>query len=51
MGGYCGYLATLGALAGGADDVLTYEEGVRIEDLQSDVKHLLNKLQVNNLTN
>ena len=46
MGGYCGYLATLGALAGGADDVMTFEEGVRIDDLQADVTHLREKLKV-----
>lgn len=49
MGGYCGYgvrklvaaqlilssyLATMGALAGAADDAYTFEEGVHIEDLQ-----------------
>ncbi len=46
MGGYCGYLATLGALAGGADDVYIYEEGLSIDDLQADVLHLRQKLQV-----
>lgn len=45
MGGYCGYLATLGALAGGADDVYIHEEGLSIDDLQADVLHLRRKLQ------
>jgi 6-phosphofructokinase len=46
MGGHCGYLATLGALAGGADDVLTHEEGVSIADLQADITHLRWKFKV-----
>lgn len=45
MGGYCGYLATLGALAGGADDVFTHEEGLSIDDLQADIVHLRTKLK------
>lgn len=31
MGGYCGYLATLGALASGADAAYIYEEPSSIE--------------------
>lgn len=34
MGGYCGYLATMGGLAGGADAAYIYEEPVSIGDLQ-----------------
>ena len=34
MGGYCGYLATMSALAGGADAAYIYEEPFSIEDLQ-----------------
>ena len=34
MGGYCGYLATMSALAGGADAAYIYEEPFTIEDLQ-----------------
>ena len=34
MGGYCGYLATLAGLSGGADAAYIYEEDVTIQDLQ-----------------
>jgi len=34
MGGYCGYLATLSALAGGADAAYIFEEQFSIADLQ-----------------
>ena len=34
MGGYCGYLATMSALAGGADAAYIYEEPFTIHDLQ-----------------
>lgn len=34
MGGYCGYLATVGGLAAGADTVYVYEEPFDIRDLQ-----------------
>lgn len=34
MGGYCGYLATVGGLAAGADTVYIYEEPFDIRDLQ-----------------
>jgi len=34
MGGYCGYLATMSALAGGADAAYIYEEPFTIGDLQ-----------------
>uniref|UniRef100_A0A8B9I5J7 Phosphofructokinase domain-containing protein n=1 Tax=Anser brachyrhynchus TaxID=132585 RepID=A0A8B9I5J7_9AVES len=34
MGGYCGYLATLAGLAGGADAAYIYEEHFSIRDLQ-----------------
>jgi len=38
MGGYCGYLATMSGLAGGADAAYIYEEPFTIEDLQVRVK-------------
>ncbi|XP_014674608.1 PREDICTED: ATP-dependent 6-phosphofructokinase-like isoform X2 [Priapulus caudatus] len=44
MGGYCGYLATLSALAGGADAAYIFEEPFNIEDLQNDVQHLASKI-------
>lgn len=34
MGGYCGYLATVGGLAAGADAAYIYEEQFDIRDLQ-----------------
>lgn len=34
MGGYCGYLASVGGLAAGADTVYVYEEPFDIRDLQ-----------------
>lgn len=34
MGGYCGYLATVGGLAAGADTVYIHEEPFNIRDLQ-----------------
>lgn len=33
MGGYCGYLATLGGLASGADAAYIYEEPSSIESI------------------
>ena len=34
MGGYCGYLATMSGLAGGADAAYIFEEPFGISDLQ-----------------
>lgn len=44
MGGYCGYLATLAGLAGGADAAYIYEEKYAIKDLQQDVYHMASKM-------
>ncbi|KAI4470917.1 phosphofructokinase [Holotrichia oblita] len=44
MGGYCGYLATLAGLAGGADAAYIYEEKFTIKDLQQDVYHMATKM-------
>ncbi|CAL8138130.1 unnamed protein product [Orchesella dallaii] len=44
MGGYCGYLATLAGLAGGADAAYIYEEPSGIDDLVQDVKHMASKM-------
>lgn len=44
MGGYCGYLATLSGLAGGADAAYIYEEKYAIKDLQQDVYHMASKM-------
>ncbi|XP_018358051.1 PREDICTED: ATP-dependent 6-phosphofructokinase isoform X1 [Trachymyrmex cornetzi] len=37
MGGFCGYLATVAGLAGGADAAYIYEEKFNIKDLNQDV--------------
>ncbi|XP_070534871.1 ATP-dependent 6-phosphofructokinase, muscle type-like isoform X6 [Ptychodera flava] len=47
MGGYCGYLATMAALAGGADAAYIFEEPFTIKDLQGDVYHLKAKIADN----
>ncbi|KAK4468234.1 hypothetical protein MN116_008390 [Schistosoma mekongi] len=47
MGGYCGYLATMSALAGGADAAYIYEEPFTIDDLREDVVHLRAKIADN----
>lgn len=44
MGGYCGYLATLAGLAGGADAAYIYEEHFGIQELQLDVYHMAAKM-------
>lgn len=44
MGGYCGYLATLAGLAGGADAAYIYEEPFSIKDLMGDVVHMQTKM-------
>jgi 6-phosphofructokinase len=44
MGGYCGYLATLAGLAGGADAAYIFEEPQTIDQLVIDVKHLASKI-------
>ena len=40
MGRYCGYLALMGGLAGGAERVYLHEEGISLRDLQTDVDWL-----------
>ncbi|KAM9321611.1 ATP-dependent 6-phosphofructokinase, muscle type [Gastrophryne carolinensis] len=45
MGGYCGYLATMAALAAGADAAYIYEEPFTIRDLQTNVEHLTEKMK------
>ena len=44
MGGYCGYLATLAGLAGGADAAYIYEEPFSIKDLVKDVEVMATKM-------
>lgn len=44
MGGYCGYLASVGGLAAGADAAYIYEEPFDIRDLQvTSTRTLLNR--------
>ena len=45
MGGYCGFLATLSCLAGGADAAYIFEEKPTITDLQRDVNYLVEKFK------
>lgn len=44
MGGFCGYLATVAGLAGGADAAYIFEEKFSIKDLQQDVYHMSSKM-------
>ena len=45
MGGYCGYLATMAALAGGADSAYIFEEKSTIANIQKDVSFLVKKFR------
>lgn len=45
MGGYCGYLASVGGLAAGADAAYIFEEAFDIRDLQANVEHLTQKMK------
>lgn len=46
MGGYCGYLATLSALASGADNAYIFEEKFRVEDIKDDVRVISRKMDI-----
>jgi len=41
MGGYCGYLALMSGLSGGAVRVYLHEEGVTLRDLTADVERIV----------
>ncbi|XP_015757464.1 PREDICTED: ATP-dependent 6-phosphofructokinase, muscle type-like [Acropora digitifera] len=45
MGGYCGYLATMSALAGGADATYVFEDKLTLEYLKINIEHLINKMR------
>ena len=45
MGGYCGYLATMASLAGGADATYIFEEKFSLSDIQKNVAGLVGKFQ------
>lgn len=49
MGGYCGYLASVGGLAAGADAAYIYEEPFDIRDLQVMCQQSLNQPLLVNL--
>ncbi|KAL8602724.1 hypothetical protein ACOMHN_062938 [Nucella lapillus] len=44
MGGFCGYLATMSALATGADAAYIFEDKFSVVDLEEDVNHLKDKI-------
>ncbi|XP_017492577.1 PREDICTED: ATP-dependent 6-phosphofructokinase-like [Rhagoletis zephyria] len=44
MGGYCGYLATMSAMASGADSAYIYEEKFRVSDIQRDCANMVAKM-------
>lgn len=50
MGGYCGYLASVGGLAAGADAAYIYEEPFDIRDLQVMCQSSLSQPLLVNLT-
>ena len=41
MGRYCGFLALMSGIATGAERVYLNEEGITLDDLQADVRHLI----------
>lgn len=45
MGGFCGYLATFSALAGGADAAYIFEEKFTIKDLEEDFNNMVCKMK------
>ncbi|MFP4612111.1 MAG: 6-phosphofructokinase [Spirochaetaceae bacterium] len=46
MGRYCGYLALLSGIAGGAERVYLPEEGISLQDLQADVRYLMDGFRI-----
>ena len=45
MGGYCGFLASLAALASGADHSFIHEEPFNIHDITNEIEHIKKKMQ------
>ncbi|XP_063243114.1 ATP-dependent 6-phosphofructokinase-like [Bacillus rossius redtenbacheri] len=45
MGKHCGYLATMGGIASGADQSYIFEEPLTLNDLQTDVNHMKIKME------
>uniref|UniRef100_A0A915I601 6-phosphofructokinase n=1 Tax=Romanomermis culicivorax TaxID=13658 RepID=A0A915I601_ROMCU len=48
MGGYCGYLATLAALASGADNAYIFEEKFSLDNIREDVRVIAEKMLTGN---
>jgi 6-phosphofructokinase 1 len=46
MGGFCGYLALLGGLSGGAVRVYLHEEGITLHQLAGDVERMVESFRV-----
>ena len=46
MGGFCGYLALLGGLSGGAVRVYLHEEGITLQELADDVERMVESFRV-----
>jgi 6-phosphofructokinase 1 len=46
MGGFCGYLALLGGLSGGAVRVYLHEEGITVKELADDVERMVASFRV-----
>ena len=49
FGGYCGYLATMAAMACDADAAYIHEEKFSIEDLKDDVYHIQEKIKCSDI--
>lgn len=45
MGGYCGYLALMGGLSGGAVRVYLHEEGIKLKDIAADVETMVDSFR------
>ena len=46
MGGYCGYLAVMGGLSGGAVRTYLHEEGISLKQLASDIDRMVGSFRV-----
>ncbi len=44
MGGFCGYLATVSAMASGADNAYIFEENFTVDDIKEDCKVIAKKM-------
>jgi 6-phosphofructokinase 1 len=46
MGGFCGYLALLGGLSGGAVRVYLHEEGITLKELADDIERMVESFRI-----